>query len=305
MKQSYVIFLTCASALILSHGINGALPPLPNSIFDIGISRFLKDVFNTTDYGENFLPNNFTHLKELIEYGKKTNQSAPYYKSVLRLFINKPLPYVNAYAFADLLGALPDLLQDRMTISKSEKLQGIKDIVNEMLYTAFLSHFPDFKANPGAFLDDLSQEIEDAVELRKLLMLFLHSTLHKLIWSPEDNSATWDLTKMIAERMQELHNRSMIADQDDLNTLFVMLTDRYCFFLDLTNEFLKPSFFETVKADIASQGTPLLLLEEQEELLQTKTEKLLNCLMLGHAKALEREHDMTIRAFDSSAKKYL
>lgn len=273
---------------------------LPGSVFDIGISRFLKDVFNSPEYTQSFLPNNFTHFKELIDYGKKTSQSAPYYKSVLRLFVNKPLSYVNAYAFADLISVLPDLLHNQMSLAKSQKLQGIKDIVNEMLYTAFLSHFPDFKANPGAFLDDLSQEIEDAVELRKLLMLFLQSTISKLVWSPEDQIQTWNLTKILGRHLQELHNQSMIADRDDLNTLYVILIERYCFFLDITNESLTPAFFQQVKDDVMGNGTPLLQLEEQEELLQTKTERLMNCLMHGQAKALERERDVTPRPLLSS-----
>lgn len=296
-KKRVPFFAIVVSLILPNISMVATAPTMPRSVFDVGITRYLKDVYNHPEYSKDFLPNNFYHMMELLDHGRQTGQNTTYYKSVLRLFVNKPMSYVNAYAFSDLLDRLPALLEDKMVVSKTKQLDSLGDIINELLYSSFISNFPAFKSNPGTFIDTVTQNIEDAVEMRKLLMLFLHNSMSKLIWSPEDQHQTWYTVKAIGDRLTGLYNKTMISDQDDLNTLFVTLIDRYCYFLDLSSDRLLPSCFEKIKEDILSHSNTILDLEEQEDLVQTKSERLMNTLVRCHAESLARDADLVMRPY--------
>lgn len=269
-----------------------------------GIQQFLTSTYNQLSYGADFLPNNFCHFIQLLEYGKHTHQKKAFAKSVVRLLNNKlkSSQYINAYAFAQLLEKLPNLLGDYFIIYKSSGLfESLKNSIYTMLYKAFKSDFDTFKSNPTNFLDALSQEVVNTIqekniaeaseqELRKVLLVFLEMSLNKLVWSPEDGVNTWDSVKTIAQYLTQLVEHNIFDDPDDLNDLFLTLVERYCFFMDLTSTDLSPSFYETVKNDIANQSLLLLELEEQEDYITPKRQILLRALAHAEATALAYHH---------------
>lgn len=308
MRTTMLLALACS--LILSFKTNGEDYQLtlsksdPNPqltlflqpVFSSGISRYLKDVFNAPDYVQDFLPNNFAHLIELMQHAKDTDKPKLYIKSVLRLFINrmKSSSYINAYAFHDLMMPMPGLLKDYFAVNADRAFDSLKDVINEMLLSSFVAKFPEFKANPGTFLESLSQDIEDAAELRKLLMLFLELSINKLVWNPQEYEHTWGNVKTIAEQIEKLHKNNMITDHDDVNSLYISLIERYCFFLDLTQSQLPASFYQKIKDDISSHTYGFLTMEEQERYIETKMERFTRVLMTGEAKALGREKGLLI-----------
>lgn len=279
-----------------SMDIPGSNAFFARSVFASGIGDFLKDTFNAPAYAEDFLPNNFFHMVELLHHGNQTGKDNVYVKAVIRLFANKmkASTYINAYAFSDLLAQLPSLLERHFVIKSENVLSSLKDIIYELQYQSFKSQFPEFKSNPETFLSNLAQQIEDAAELRKLMNLFLEVCLNKLIWSPQDQLETWHATKMIADQLTSLYQRTIIADLEDLNGLCITLLERYCFFLDVAGSQIDISTYEKIKDDITCCRTPLLDLAEQEDALETKSQRLTRCLISLEAKARARESGIVV-----------
>lgn len=265
------------------------------SISSGGIGSFF-DIFNMPAYPQEFLPNNFAHFIEFLQQGNKTGKDQLYVRSVIRLFCNKikSCSYINAYAFSQMLSHLPALLERHFVIKSENVLTSLKEVIYEIQYQSFKEQFPQFKLNPETFLSNLSQQIEDAAELRKLMAVFLDVGLSKLIWTPSDQFETWHSVKTIADQLAVLYKKSIITDLEDLNSLCITLLERYCFFLDVAGPQLEIETFEKIRADMNVCRSPLLDLEEQEKLLETKGQRLARCLIEQEAKARAREQGLVL-----------
>ena len=273
--------------------VPGTYEYLSRSIGQCGSKIFIKEILNHPSYIET-LANNFHHLCEYLRIGNKSGKGAVYVRAVMRLFTNKlkAASYINAYAFSDLLEQLPELLAPHFTIKADGMLGSLKDIIFEIQYHAFKEQFPEFKANPETFLSNLAEQIEDAAELRRVMMVFLEISLSKIIWAPEDQFGTWLTTKAIADQLATLYQNSIVTDVEDLNSLCISLLERYCLFLDIAGAQIDIATFQKIKEDINVCRTPLLDLEEQEALLETKAQRLMRCVMELEAKARARETGM-------------
>ncbi|HZW61494.1 MAG TPA: hypothetical protein VFF04_04690 [Candidatus Babeliales bacterium] len=270
-----------------------------------GLATFLRQVYNQPLYAQEVLPNFFSHIVQFLEHGKKTKQSKAYTQSVVRLFANKlkGCQYVNAHAFGNLLGQLPALLEGHFLVQRSTDMHLLQDKINKLLYEQFKTKFSTFQSNPTAFFNELTQDICQTLsqqhqdlgeitveELRKSILIFIEVGLNKLIWSPEDQLDTWRAVKSISEQLAALMECNIIADPDDLNGLFVSLLERYCLFIDIAGDDLSNSFYEEVKSDIASTSLLLLELEEQEQLIESKRERLLQAIDHAHQKHKQAAH---------------
>lgn len=307
MNTKLILSIITAS-LLTSHSVKAKDYQLPFSNADVpgtyeffarsisitGSKSFIKDIFNHPSYVDSFLPNNLHHMIEFLKNGNKTGKDAVYVRAVIRLFANKlkAASYVNVYAFSDLLEELPEILAPHFAIKTDRILGSLKDVIFEIQYHAFKEQFPEFKANPETFLSNLAEQIEDAAELRRVMMVFLEQCLSKLIWTPDDQFGTWLTTKTVADQLAHLYQKSIVTDVEDLNSLCISLLERYCTFLDIAGAQIDIATFEKIKEDIAVCRTPLLDLEEQEALLETKAERLIRCVMELEAKARARETGM-------------
>lgn len=274
--------------------VPGSYEFFARSISHCGNKIFIKDIFNHPSYIDSFLPNNLHHMAEFLQNGNKTGKDGVYVRAIIRLFANKlkGASYINAYAFSDLLAELPELLAPHFTVKADGMLGSLKDIFYEMEYHAFKEFFPSFKANPEAFLSNLAQQLEDAAELRRVMMIFLEIALSKLIWTPEDQFGTWLTTKAIADQLVTLHEKTIVTDVEDVNSLCISLLERYCLFLDIAGAQIDIETFQKIKEDMNICRTPLLDLDEQEALLETKAQRLMRCIMELEAKARARETGM-------------
>lgn len=296
LKSRYGLLLVC---LIISHSSKAqdyqlATQPLFRSVFSSGISNYLQVTYNDPLYSHN--NSIFFHTIELLQHGNKTEKNKTYFKSVLRLITNKlkSAPYINAYAFFEMLAQMPTVLEAPFAINKERGFGSLKDIIYELQYQQFKTNFPLFKSSPDTFLEALSAEIEDASELRTLMLIFLETSMSKLVWSPEDNLETWICTKNIADQLALMASKSIIANLDDLNSLYITLLERYCFFLDLAGTTMDVATFDKIKADIAANRINFLELEEQEELIETKMQRFTRCLAEVEAKARAYEQGMLV-----------
>ena len=301
MKAIYLLTLVI-SALSISNRSKAEDYQLPysvsfaESVFAGGMNHFLKNVFSNPLYAQDFFPNNLFHIIELLQYGTKTGKDKKYVKSIFYLFSNKmkACSYINAYSFSGMLPQMSILLEPYMAIETSRSVESLKDIIFEMQYHTFKTQFPEFKLNPDSFLTNLSQEIADAAELRKVITVFLEISLNKLIWSPEDQFESWQNTKIIADYLVELYRKNMLMTIEDLDSLFITLLERYCFFLDIAGTHLEVATYEKIKDDIHNNYTPLLDLEEQEQYIESKMQRFMRCLIEQEAKARAKELGIVI-----------
>lgn len=265
------------------------------------IQRELKD----PNYRRDILPNNFSYLIQLLEYGHKTDQPRDYTQNVFSLFskLLKGSEYVNSYVFGSLVEQLPHLLKknfmyykpgsptEQLALNDLDILDRLQHTVATCMYGKFSNEFNTFKENPDNFLDDLTKKIINATaqemsieSLRQTVVRFLELGLGKLIWSANDHDRSWESLKTMSDRIATLMECNIIDDLNDLDELFWTLIHRYCYFLDLHTTELPIAFYEKVKQDISTQQLTLFDLEEQENFLQSKSQCLMHTLLTQEAK---------------------
>ena len=60
--------------------IPGTYSYFSRTVFPGGVRSFLKDIFNSPAYAEEFLPNNFTHMVEFLHHGNQTGKDQALYE---------------------------------------------------------------------------------------------------------------------------------------------------------------------------------------------------------------------------------
>ncbi len=282
----------------------------PLDVSPEGIRDFLQSVYNRQEYIE-ILPNNLSHFIQFLQHGKKTHQTRGFAKSVIKLFSNKlkAVQYINAYAFSLTLAELPNLLEEHFSHKRTTALDTYKETINSILYSTFLSKYDFFKKNPKDFFDSLSLEILNTIEndlpiihediscdeLRQTLVRFLEISLGKLIWNPSEHEKIWDNFKTISRQFEQLMEHNIINDANDIDDLYWSLIHRFCFFLEVAAPELPVEFYEAIKNDLATQQLLLLELEEQEELIETKGNYLMQAILQGQAKKQAADMGIILR----------
>ncbi len=274
-----------------------------------GIQNFFKQTYSHPRYAQEILAHDFSHMLQFLHYGKKMGQKRAYAKSVLRLFTNKlkSTPFLNGYAFLQMLQQLPPLLGDYFIVFKLDDLDPAKSAINDLLHSTFINQFDSFKEDPKIFFNSLSAQIVESLnsryqfiedvsadELRKSLILLIEIGLSKLVWAPQEEVETWELCKKIGNEVATLIDLNIVADPDDLNDLYISLIERYCYFLDIANNDLSIDFFDKVKHSIFSDSLLMLDMEEQEVGIETKAERLMRALSEGEAKVRAREMGLLV-----------
>jgi hypothetical protein len=275
---------------------------LPLKFTRSGIRCFLQHTFSRKEYAEDFLPHNFCHLIEFLEYGNQNNQNNVYIQSTIRLFSNKvkACQYISADAFLNVIERFPALLKNHFVKKPTSLLTDAKNAIKRMLYTAFLSKFSFFKNDPDSFFDDLSGDIAEALHnssfvqthidlelLRQGVIKFLEITLNKVIWTPLDQDDVWTSVKAISLKLEDLAHQDII-NQDELDDLFQSLVERFIHFLDLAGAELSLNVIKIINQDIDEKTLLFLNLEEQEEFISPKAERLLKALEKTETKILAR-----------------
>jgi hypothetical protein len=255
-----------------------------------GISSFFNHTFNRKEYGTEFLPHNFTHLAQFIEYGQQAGQSKEFTEGVLRLFNQKlkMSSYVSAPAFERLLVQSSPYFEHQL----AQKDFSLWKEIKTSLMTTFKTRFSYLQQNPMGFFDDISKDIAQKVSLqittpdrvRYSLLRMLTSSCDKVVWSPSDQEQTWASFKTIGSSIERLHNKKVIPDDLDTNDLYWSLVERYAYFLDLVGSQLTLETCEKIKQDIREHKITWLQAPEQETGLQTKVERLAEVLLETEAK---------------------
>jgi len=267
-----------------------------------GIQNFIEQIFNRQLYGQEVLPNDFRHLLQFLSHGQKSGSKA-FAKSTFKLFGNKikSATYINAYAFSHMLKHICPLLETYIKPSPLIFFTASKKQVNTILYDSFLAEFSLFKQDPDLFFENVSEKITDQLrveyekdketthaEVQSSIHRFFDTCINKLIWSPNEHEIIWDNVKKIAQQLEYCAEKDIIADADELDDLYWSLIHRFNFFMDVASPDLPISFYEKVKHDMASNSLLLYDLEEQEDHMETKGERLMHAVLAGEAKARMR-----------------
>lgn len=274
-----------------------------------GLAFYLKNIYNLPEYRD-LLSHDLSHLTQFLQHGKKSNQQLPFVKETLRLFSNKikSCYYINGESFCQCAETLPDLLQNYFAVPEISPARTLNDTINQMMYSTFLSRFDEFKKSPSVFLEDLTLQIVDLMkdqyekvdellkeDVRKVLLLFLETSINKLVWSPVDQEESWLCVKRIAQTLSTLVDHNVIADLDDLNSLYICLIERYCYFLEIAGHELTLDVYEKIRHDIGNQSLLLFDLEEQEQFIETKAARLMRTLIECETKIHAQARGIVIR----------
>ncbi len=263
-----------------------------------GITAFFNHTFNRKDYGTEFLPHNFSHLTQFIEYAQQAKQSKEFTEGVLRLFNQKLKisPYVSAPAFDRMLTQTAPYFEHQLAQQKFSLWQEIKD----SLMDTFKTRFSFLQENPLGFFEDISKEIAEKVtvqmttpdRVRFTLLRLLTSSCDKLIWSPHDQEKTWESFKSIGATIEQLHKKKVIPDELDANDLYWSLVERYAYFMDLVGSDLSLATCLKIRADIQEHAISWLEAPEQEAALQTKIERLAEAVIQTETKIRARQQGL-------------
>lgn len=301
------LFTLSLHAYQLQHAF-GQQEPLPEKFFKPiqftrnGMQHFLKQVFNDRRYIQ-ILPFDFSHLVQFLQEGKKNQKDFGYNEAIIRLFANKikASRYVSAYACSALLEQMPVLFKDYNLIhSQQTIMQQARDMIKDVLYSWFLSKFSFFKSEPDSFFDELSAELAASLQkqydtgsrveketFRQTLIHFLDILLLKLVWSPDDQELVWDSVKQVSQQLAALVD-SNIINYDELDDLYKSLLESFCKFLDLAGSELSLATIEKIKKDVTSGSLLLVELQEQEDLIESKRQRLQYVVMQTEAKVRAR-----------------
>ena len=267
-----------------------------------GIATFFSQSFNRKEYGKEFLPHNFSHLTQFLRYGNQLSQPPEFFEVVIRLFHQKikSSPFVNAQALEKMLADATIYLEQQFP--KEEKLSFWKDI-KKLLWTSFKDKFSFLKSDPMAFFEDISDDIIQKVrihvsspdKLRSSILRFTESNIDKVVWSPYDQLDTWKSFKNLGTAVTQLHEKNIITDPYNLNDLYWGLVERYCYFLELTGTLLSKQTIIEIHKDIVGKKVAWLQTEEQEEGLETKTERLTQAIIETQAKIQSADYQILPR----------
>lgn len=263
-----------------------------------GISSFFAHTFNRREYGTDFLPHNFTHLAQFMEYSQQANQPPEFTEGVLRLFNQKlkMSSYVSAPAFERLLMQTAPYFEYQIAQKDTPLWQTLKGHITQ----SFKNKFSLLQQQPLTFFEDLSKNLETTIttqnttpeRVRFTLLRLLTSTCDKVVWSPVDQTQTWASFKAIGSSFERLHQKKVIPDELDANDLYWSLVERYAYFMELVGSQLSLETCEKIKQDLRERKIAWLETPEQEAGLQTKLERLAQVIMETETKIRANKHGL-------------
>lgn len=253
-----------------------------------GITHYFKYTYNHDQYTQ-YLPYNFSHMIQFLEFGQKNNQSQVYAKSILKLFLQKikGCDFINSYSFVTSLPKIADSLEPYMIKEQAGFIQELQKSLKQRFSNIFSSYMSYFQKNPDAFLDALAEQIAkktnevqtqqhvDVEMVRKDIMRFLETCISKLIWSPTDAYQAWRAINEIAYQADRFLDKKLLTDVDALDDICWSLIHRFCYFIDISAQDISQEIFIKIINDIETQKSILLAIEEQENIMTPKKEFLL------------------------------
>lgn len=253
-----------------------------------GITHYFKYIYNHEKYTE-YLPYNFAHMIQFLEFGQANNQSEAYAKSIIKLFLQKikGCDFINSYSMITAMPKLADALTPYMVKKEASFLDELQKSLKARFSNIFSTYFSYFQKNPDAFLEALSEQIAkktnevqtqqhvDVEQIRKDILRFLETCISKLVWAPEDAYEAWIAINELATQAEQFLDKRLLSDVDAFDDICWSLVHRFCYFLEISAEDISQDTFIQIINDIHNEKLILFEIEEQENIMTSKKDYLL------------------------------
>jgi len=208
-----------------------------------GLEHYLKHVYNHPKYAQDVLPNDFSHLIQFLDFGKRTNQDEDYVISSLRLFHQKffSLEYISANQLNNLIKLLPELCSDHK-----------------------------------------SPQVES------MILRLVENTISRIIWSPEDRAGVWGQFSDLGNKIENLRKSGIIHSDENCNDLLTALVARFSYIIGLIGSDLPIGFYNKADSELATSPLKWMEINEAEDLIATKLDKVRHTLLHGYSNAQAR-----------------
>ena len=132
----------------------------PISFTQQGIAHYFTYTYNHEKYTD-YLPYNFSHMIQFLEFGQEQKQDERYAKSIIKLFLQKikGCDFVNSYSLLTAMPKLCDALTPYVQKKEASFLQELQQSLKNRFSTIFSTYNAYFQKSPDAFLDALSEQI--------------------------------------------------------------------------------------------------------------------------------------------------
>lgn len=256
-----------------------------------GFATFFTHQYNTRRYAHEFLPCCFVHVLDFVSHARTTPAPQEFAIAAFDLFHQrlKDSTWVNPYALIMLLEHLPDSLTSLCTAP--DRYASYRQI----LHDALLYEFGTLQEDPQTFLDTTAQKLceqeedmQTARQLQERATRFIESALDKLVWSPNEQIATWHTCCTIGRTLETLYQRSIIPDDTQLNHLLWSLVYRFSYFLEYAGHYISEETYTQIRKELEEENTHFLDYEELESYITDKRTYVLDTLARGYARSRAR-----------------
>lgn len=268
-----------------------------------GIAHYFKYTYNHEKYTQ-YLPYNFLHMIQFLEFGQQHDQNEVYAKSIIKLFLQKfkGCDFINAYAMISAMPKLADALQPYMQKKEASFLTELQKSLKARFSNIFSTYYSYFQKSPDAFLQALSEQIArktneihtqqhiDVEHIKKDIVRFLETCISKLIWAPQDAYEAWIAINELANQTQSFLQKNLITDSDALDDVCWSLIHRFVYFIDISADEISQDVFTKIVHDIYNTKLILLEIDEQEDLMTNKKDYLLQKIKIYCPQALPRSN---------------
>ena len=256
-----------------------------------GINYYFKYVYNHPEY-VHYLPYNFSHMIQFLEYGTRTEQTEAFAASIIKLFMQKmkATPYIDAESFTEFLPRFAQAIKPYLEKREASFLQDMQNVLKDRLTNIFAKYFSYFQQNPDGFMSSLAEQIAkqtnqhytaqhvEVEQLKKDILRFIELCANKLVWSGKDDLHSWYVCNKLAYEAHQCLEQSVLPNQDALDDVCWSLIHRFCYFIELAGDNFDSGFYEHVLHDLKTKPLILTALAEQEDLMTTKREHLVTRL---------------------------
>lgn len=258
-----------------------------------GIAYYFKYVYNHPEY-IHYLPYNFSHMIQFLEYGVESGQTEVFAVSVIKMFLQKikAAPYVEAEAFAEFIPKFNKAIKPYLEKKEANFLNEMQIVLKEKLSEIFAKYFSYFQKNPDSFMTSLAEQIAkqtnqsitqqhiEVEQLKKDVLRFFELCANKLIWSSKDDIQTWYNCNRLAHECQICFDQKVLGDQNALDDMCWSFIHRFCYFVELSYHDLSKDFFSQILHDLQTKPLILIALEEQEDLMTCKKNHLIQRMQI-------------------------
>lgn len=273
------------------------LPQFPNNMLEnflkpinfsrSGIVFFIENVFNKFEYSQDFLPYRFDHFIELVYMSHRTPDPKAYFKEITKLWREKykEVFFADAQAVAIFLEELPKAANNAFTVCSYEMLESNikKCVIDHLTKENHLKLLTGKNKNHEKYLENFSKEIMEIInnaEISNCLVDFLESVLNKTLWSYSDKDIIFEIFESLDQHIYNLYINNMI-DEEGFYRLSNALICRLKYHIEIAGGEMNNIFYLKALKSIEDGRLHLLVLEEIEDSIKTRSELLKEILLKG------------------------